>query len=259
MRDSSTAGPARASDDAAPALRRGIALLRELALAPDGRNAAELAERLAVPRATLYRLLRTLVEERLVAPSAAPGRFVLGPAVAQLAAAAGGRRDLEGVARPLMEALAGEIGETVKLVVRDGREALTVAVAIPRDACIASRLGTRLPLYVGASQRLLLAHAPPEVRDDVLAAPLERITPRTITSPARLRRELETLAKRRDLASHGEGIDGVGATAALVGAGGAEPVAALVAVYVYASQTARTLSRIRRRVLATAATITRAL
>ena len=71
-----------------------------------------------------------------------------------------------------METLAAELGETVKLVVRDGREALTVAAVIPRDACIASRVGTRLPLHVGASQRLLLAHAPAEIRDAVLASPL---------------------------------------------------------------------------------------
>jgi DNA-binding IclR family transcriptional regulator len=255
MGDSST----KTAGGDTPSLRRGLALLRDLAGAPEGRSAADLGARLGVPRATLYRLLRALADESFVLPTADGGGYRLGPALAELAGAANGRRDLEGVARPVMEALAATIGETVKLVVRDGREALTVAAVIPRDACIASRVGTRLPLHVGASQRLLLAHAPADVRESVVAGPLVRVTSRTVASPDRLRRELATLAQRRELASHGEGIDGVGATAALVGPTGREPAGALVAVYVYASQTARTLARMRRAVLDAAATITRAL
>ena len=257
MGDFSTGTGRRGSGEGTPTLRRGLALLRDLAQTARGRSAAELARRLGVPRATLYRVLRALQDEGFVVTAADGGRYLLGPALAQLAGAAGGRRELEAAARPVMETLAAELGETVKLVVRDGHEALTVAAVIPRDACIASRVGTRLPLHVGASQRLLLAHAPAEVRDAVVASPLARVTARTITSSARLRRELDALAGRRELASHGEGIDGVGATAALVGDPGLEPAAALVAVYVYASQTARSLARIRRKLLDAAARINR--
>ena len=258
MGDSTTTPGQGGSDAGTPALRRGLALLRQLAGASEGLAAAELAARLGVPRATLYRLLRALLDEGFAAVTADGARYRLGPAVARLVHA-GGRRDVEGAARPAMAALAASIGETVKLVVRDGIEALTVAAVIPRDACIASRVGTRLPLHVGASQRLLLAHAPAEVREAVLAGPLARLTPRTLTSPQRLRRELALLARRRELASHGEGIDGVGATAALVGPPDAEPLAALVAVYVYASQNARTLARMRRKVLEAARAIDAAL
>lgn len=258
MGDSSTTTAGSGSDAGTPALRRGLALLRQLAASPEGVTAADLAARLDVPRATLYRLLRALLDEGFAALADDGGRYRLGPAVARLVRP-GARGDLEGVARPVMASLATALGETVKLVVRDGLEVLTVAAVIPRDACIASRVGTRLPLHVGASQRLLLAHAPAEVRETVLAGPLARVTPRTLTSPLRLRRELALLAGRRELASHGEGIDGVGATAALVGPPGAEPLGALVAVYVYASQNARTLARMRRAVLEGAEAITRTL
>ena len=257
MGDFSTGTGRRESGEGTPTLRRGLALLRDLAQTPQGRSAAELASRLGVPRATLYRVLRALQDEGFVMVAQDGGRYLLGPAIAQLAGSAGGRRELEAVAPPVMETLAADLGETVKLVVRDGRVAMTVATVIPRDACIASRVGTRLPLHVGASQRLLLAHAPAGIRYEVLASPLARMTPRTITSSARLRQELDALADRRELASHGEGIDGVGATAALIGQAGLEPAGALVAVYVYASQTARSLARIRRKVLDAAAKINR--
>lgn len=248
-------------DAGAPALSRGLGVLRALAGRADGLTAAELAARVGAPRATLYRILRTLVNEGFaaVAPDAG-GRYVLGPALRALGTGAGGSRDLEANARPVMDALAAHLGETVKLVVREGLEAVTVAVATPRrDSCIASRIGTRIPLHVGASQRLLLAHAPEAVRQTVLAGPLPRVASRTITSSVRLARDLASLAGRRQVAGHDEGVEGVGATAALVGGGAGEPVAALVAVYVFASQGARRLAEIRRGTVEAADAITRGL
>ena len=82
---------------------------------------------------------------------------------------------------------------------------------------------------------------------------------RTITSRARLLHDVAALATRRHVASHGEGVEGVGATAALVGPQDAEPRGSLVAVYIHASQSARSLALIRRRTVAAADTITRAL
>ena len=62
------------SDAGTPALRRGLALLRQLSGAPEGLSAADLAARLAVPRATLYRLLRALLDEEFVMSGGDDGR-----------------------------------------------------------------------------------------------------------------------------------------------------------------------------------------
>ena len=248
-------------DAGTPALSRGLAVLRALAAHPEGLSAAELAGQVETPRATLYRILRTLVGEGFArATPGAGGRYSLGAAARALGAPAGESPDLAASARPIMEALAARLGETVKLVVREGLEAVTLAVAIPRrEACIASRLGNRLPLHVGVSQRLLLAHAPEAVRRAVLVGPLAKVTGRTVTSRSRLARDLVSLAGVTDHAGHGEGVEGVGATAALVGSPGREPAAALVAVYVHASQGALRLRAIRTGVVEAAAAITRAL
>lgn len=248
------------TDTGAPALRRGLALLRAIAASDDGATMAELTRSVTMPRATAYRLLRALVDEgfAIAAPGTA-GRYVLGPAVDVLRRDGAAAPRLEDIAAPVMDALAGDLRETVKLVVRDGLEAVTVAVSIPsRDSCIASRVGTRLPLHVGASQRLLLAHAPPAVRDAVLAGTLARFTPHTIVSRARLKRELADIATGRSFTSHDEGVDGVGAAAALVG-DDAEPRAALVSVYVYASCSAARRETILRRTEKAADAITAAL
>ena len=123
---------------------------------------------------------------------------------------------------------------------------LTVAAAHSgNDARIAVRIGNRLPLYVGASQRLLLSRAPPEVVAAVLAAPRARVASGTITGARELRRNLAELATRRSVAGHSEGIEGVGAVAACVDDATGATRAVLVSVYVQAGKTAARLRELR--------------
>lgn len=78
----------------------------------------------------------------LATTSGATGRYVLGPAVDALRGGGSAGPRLEDVAAPVMEALAASLGETVKLVVRDALEALTIAVSLPsRDSCLVGRAG----------------------------------------------------------------------------------------------------------------------
>jgi DNA-binding IclR family transcriptional regulator len=55
---------------------------------------------------------------------------------------------------------------------------------------IVSRVGSRLPLHATGVGKVLLAHAPDDVRRAVLSVPLPRLTPYTITQPAVLDRQL---------------------------------------------------------------------
>jgi DNA-binding IclR family transcriptional regulator len=230
-------------DSTTPALERALAILDRLGESPGGLSAAALATAVEVPRASLYRMLRVLAEREYVV--VADGGYRLGPAVTRLA----GRiatRDLPALAQPLMDALSARTGESVKLVVREGTEAVTVAAAHSgNDARIAVRIGHRLPLYVGASQRLLLSRAPPEVVAAVLASPRRRIASGTITGARELRRSLAELALFQSVAGHSEGIEGVGAAAACVDDATGATRAVLVSVYIQAGKTATRLRELR--------------
>ncbi|MFT3720546.1 IclR family transcriptional regulator [Pseudorhodoferax sp.] len=237
------------ADSGAPAVERAVQLLLALSATPDGLGAQALAAATGMPRATLYRVVRVLLAHGFL--QAAPGRdglYRLGPALARLGAQVQAPRDLVTLARPVMQRLARTVGETVKLVVRDGLEAVTLAVADAElDARVTSRTGTRLPLHMGASQRLLLAHADAALWRQVLARPLERRTSRTFGDPQQLRQSLELLRRTDSVQGHGEGIDGVGAAATLVRGAGDVVLGALVAVYIHPGK-----STARRRAIAQA-------
>ena len=53
-----------------------------------------------------------------------------------------------------------------------------------------TRVGGRLPITATGVGLVLLAHAPVDVQEEVLAGPFERYTPYTVTDPRELRRML---------------------------------------------------------------------
>lgn len=223
------------ADSGAPAVERAVQILLAVAAEPAGLGAKALGSATGMPRATLYRILRVLLAHGLLQTT--PGRDVtyqLGPTLARLGRQVDAPRDLLTLARPVMQRLARDIGETVKLVARDGLEAVTLAVADSGlDARVTSRPGTRLPLHMGASQRLLLAHGGPALWREVLGRPLEGRTARTFNDPRQLRASLESLRRTDSVQGHGEGIDGVGAAATLVRGSDDAVLGALVAVYIH--------------------------
>lgn len=220
-------------DNTIPALERAIGILAFIERTGTGATAADLTA-LGIPRTTLYRILRILAAARLIEIQAGEsGRFVLGPAVRRMAASMAMVDGLIARAQPVMERLSSELGETIKVVVREGFETVAIAVRQPdEDSRIASRIGARLPLHVGAGQRLLLAHAPDGVVDALLACPLKRHGAKTIVEAAALRSNLSTLRRQTWALGRDEGAAGVGSIAALIDEPGREPRAALVALYI---------------------------
>ena len=134
---------------------RGLALLQAVADA-DGEppTISELAERIGVSRAAVYRLLGPLQSRGLVRRDGSRVRLGLG--VLQLA----GRvlPQLRVAALPVLRALAEEVGATAHLTVADGEEAQAVAVVEPSwtDYHVAYRVGSRHPLRRGAAGKAIL-------------------------------------------------------------------------------------------------------
>ena len=155
--DSSTT-PAPGS--ASQTLERGLRILEVLAGAPEGMSVTELSRALDTHRAGIYRLLRPLLDHRLV-DRAGASRYRLGLGLTELASKV--RPRLQQVASPELQRLADELGATVALTVREDREAVVLLVLEPRNADlhIAYRAGLRHRIDVAAPGIAILAANPP--------------------------------------------------------------------------------------------------
>lgn len=131
-----------------------------LAEHPDGITVTDLAAELDTHRAGIYRLLAPLSDQRLVARDGI-GRYTLGLGLVELASAVEPR--LQEIAVRELRTLADEVRATTALTVRDGDEAVVVAVVQPRSTSmhIAYRPGLRHPVDRGASGLAILAAGAP--------------------------------------------------------------------------------------------------
>ena len=174
-------------------IARAAALLRALEKHPDGLSLGELARALALPRSTVQRIVDALDREGLVIAASAASGVRLGPALLALAAAT--RFHIAEVARQTLEALAKECGETVDLSLADQDKVVFIdQVAGTHRLTAVSALGVSFPLHSSANGKAVLA-----AMDDSEIARLKRrlrlvaMTPNTITSWAKLEREIATI------------------------------------------------------------------
>ncbi len=112
------------------------------------------------------------------------------------------------------------------LAVRDGTEVLYLDrlrghASVP----ILSTIGSRLPMHATGVGKVLLAHAPDDVRQQVLEH-LTRLTPYTVTQPGVLRRQLARVL-RDDYATTVEEMSLGGCSVAVPVRSGARVVASL--------------------------------
>jgi DNA-binding IclR family transcriptional regulator len=151
----------------------------------------EIAERAELTLPTAHRLVGELAAWGALG-RASHGRYVIGRRLWDLGLLAPVQTDLRDVAAPFLQDLYGATLATVHLAVRDGTVALYLErVSGNASVPVVSKVGSRLPLHSTGVGKVLLAYAPATVREEILAAPLQRFTPYTIIQPSRLARQLQ--------------------------------------------------------------------
>ncbi len=100
-------------------LDKSVAVLDALATSAEGLTLGELQDATGLPRATCHRLAAALETHGMVRRNA-EGRYALGFALGALAAAAQRQFPLAVRARPVLERLVTQTGESVQLYVREG-------------------------------------------------------------------------------------------------------------------------------------------
>jgi DNA-binding IclR family transcriptional regulator len=112
--------------------------------------------------------------------------------------------------------------ETVNLYVLDGDERVCVdCIESPQRVRVIVQVGERMPLHAGSAGKAILAFARPELIEQILERPLERMTPQTITSRKKLLAELQHIRDCGYAVSLGERfVDAIGLAAPIFDAHG---------------------------------------
>jgi DNA-binding IclR family transcriptional regulator len=169
-------------------------------------RADDLAGILDMPLSTAYRYLRTLGEFGFV--DRHDGRYRLGP---RLLIGTESRVSSELLTRhsdPVLRMLVEETGETAVVMRRVGLSAMCLHQVESRKGMrVVLEPGALTPLYAGAMSRVLLAFAPPEILEEVIAQGLDPVTPDTPTEDA-LRQGLEEIRASGVAVSESELIPG---------------------------------------------------
>jgi DNA-binding IclR family transcriptional regulator len=178
------------------AVRRAVRLLKALGSEAGEPTLAELVRAVGLNKTTAYRLLTALEAEGLVERGNGDG-YRLGPELLVLGSRVPGAHDLREAARGELLALAKKTRETAHLELRVGGETLILDEAMGSHRVgTTPSVGTRWPAHATSTGKVLLAALGEDDLAALLTSPLPALTPRTITDPLALRRELRRVRDR---------------------------------------------------------------
>lgn len=180
------------------AISRAFAVLNLFRDEGGALGVVQLAERLDLTLSTAHRIARALVLEGYLAQDEGRERYRLGPQSLLLGQAAQRAMGM-GVARPVLERLAGQTQESVNLGLLDGDHAVVIQrIESPQPLRFSMEVGTRVQLHATSMGKSLLAF-----NDDLRGylaglgdGELPQLTSKTHANATTLQRDLEEIRER---------------------------------------------------------------
>jgi IclR family transcriptional regulator, KDG regulon repressor len=150
------------------------------------------------PKATLYRFLQTLTHQGMLAYDADRQTYGLGVRLVRLAHAAWAQSSIAPLARPFIDRLSAEVGETIHLAQLDQGQVLYVDKRnAQRPIEMFSQAGKVGPAYcTGVGKAMLAFLTEDELNRALDRQSFHRFTPQTLDTPARLLADLQAIRQR---------------------------------------------------------------
>ncbi|MGI5414403.1 IclR family transcriptional regulator [Actinomadura luteofluorescens] len=190
-------------------------------------NLSEICRRAGLPLATGHRLVGELAGGGFL-ERVPDGTYRIGTRLWRIGSQAPAVTGLRELALPHMEDLYEATHDNVQLgVLRDDRVLIVERLRGTRSVPVVTQVGATLPLHTTGVGKVLLAFAPPRVREEVLAGELPRHAVRSITDPGELRRCVEQVRRSGYAVTRDEMTLGASSVGAPVRDGAGEVVAAM--------------------------------
>lgn len=192
-------------------ISRAADILRVLGTETGGMSLGQIAERVALPRSTVQRIVSALADEGFITAHQRDGGITLGPEIQSLARATA--LELRERMRPVMKSISESTGETVDLAVLEGKRMRFIDQIVGSQRLrTVSSIGETFPLITTANGKAALAclsqaHASKLIMDELAT----KASKNKIRS--RLYKELDAIRSgelARDEDEHTEGISALG-------------------------------------------------
>jgi DNA-binding IclR family transcriptional regulator len=177
---------------------RAFRILEVIAGFPEGCGMVDVARALDLPKQTTHRLIRQLEVAGLVTRLPGSKKIFLGQVVRHLSIRALTHGPAYQVRHGILKALVEQIGETCNLAAMVDSEVLYLD-RVETSWLLRANLGpgSRVPIHVSASGKLLLGYLPKRRREQMIASlNLRPLTPHTITDAKVLRDEVEEVRRK---------------------------------------------------------------
>lgn len=208
----------------------------------------------AYPKATLYRLLQTLTHQGMLAYDTERQTYGLGVRLVRLAHAAWAQSSLAPLARPHLDRLSADVGETIHLAQMDLGQVLYVDKRnAARPVEMFSQAGKVGPAYCTGVGKAMLAFLPPDALHRALEEQsFHRFTPNTLDTRERLLEELEVIRRRGHAFDREEHEPGILCIALPILARGGRPLGAVSITSTVARATLDSLAALAPKIRETA-------
>lgn len=200
----------------APSVKKAFKILHLIADAPAGLGISDLSRQLKIGKSTVHGITAALEEEGALIRDPIQKRYRVGYTLLELGKKAHAKMDLKDIARRPMERLMEKVGETVFLGVLNGDHVTILdVVESPNEMKITAPPGTKLPLLVGATGRVLFAQMEKErAKEIVQRIGLVRYTSKSVLDPRQFLKEAARAKESGYAIDNEEYILGVRAIAA---------------------------------------------
>jgi IclR family KDG regulon transcriptional repressor len=156
----------------------------------------EISKELGIPVSTVYRLLKVLLKYGLIEQDSERQGYRLGISIFHMGNVVRYQRRIGNVAHPFMEELRNYTEESVILSVVEGSDILIIReIEGIHTLRMTFEEGRRLPMYAGATSRVLMAYLPIATQDQIIEEGLKKYTGNTILDPVKLKTALSKVRK----------------------------------------------------------------
>jgi DNA-binding IclR family transcriptional regulator len=179
-------------------IERAFSILKIVGDHPEGIRIGVTAEIANLHVSTVSRIVATLEDLEVVRRLSPAGKVAIGPGLIELVARAPWTERLAAIARPHLQRLADETGESVGLTRIEGVVChVFYQIRSSRfNVQVRDWTGGTFPLHVTSTGKLYLAHIDKGELDAILKSPLPKAASRTITSTRQLRREIKEVRQQ---------------------------------------------------------------